>query len=316
MRWYKQRHGWQVQEDWLDFSPGVVGALALAILALTDAGDKIIIQPPVYHPFFEVVKGNERILVENPLKKNESGNYEMDFVHLESIIDQHTKMMIIANPHNPVGRVWTKEELQKLGDIAVKHNLIILSDDIHMDFAFPPHQYTPLASLSDAIAQRTITVTSPSKTFNIAGLSTSIVVIPNAEMKQKYQKKLFDMHLFLGNIFGTVAFETAYNQGAEWLDQLLVYLQSNIDFVCDYLQQNIPDIKPVKPEGTFLMWLDFSATGLSHHKIKRKLIDKAGLALNDGLTFGDNGQYYFRMNIATTRANIEEALKKMQGVFG
>ncbi len=316
MRWYKQRHGWQVQEDWLDFSPGVVGALALAILALTDAGDKIIIQPPVYHPFFEVVKGNNRVLVENPLKKNENGSYEMDFEHLESIIDHHTKMMIIANPHNPVGRVWTKEELQTLGDIAVKHNLIILSDDIHMDFIYPPHQYTPLASLSDAIAKQTITITSPSKTFNIAGLSTSIVVIPNAEMMQKYQKKLFDMHLFLGNIFGTVAFESAYNQGAEWLDQLLVYLQSNIDFVCDYLQQNIPDIKPVKPEGTFLMWLNFSATGLLHQEIKRKLIEEAGLALNDGLSFGDNGQYYFRMNIATTRANIEEALKKLQGVFG
>ena len=316
IQWMQTRHQWKVQPQWLDFSPGVVGALAIAIYALTNENDKIIIQSPVYHPFFDVVKGNKRQLLENPLKKNESGHYKMDFEHLESIIDAQTKMIIISNPHNPVGRVWTHNELQQLGEIAIKHNLIILSDDIHMDFVYPPHKYTPLASISPEIANRTLTITSPSKTFNIAGLSTSIVVIPSVELKKKYTEKLTDMHLFLGNIFGNIAFETAYDKGAEWVDDLLLYLQKNKDFVVDYLQKNIAGIKPEKTEGTFLMWLDFSPTGLSHNDIKKKLIDEAGLALNDGMSFGQGGDKHFRINIGTTKANLEIALKKLKKVFG
>jgi len=312
IRWAKKRYGWLVDKDWLDFSPGVVGALALSVLSLTDENDKIIIQPPVYHPFYDVIKGNNRQLVENPLRKDVNGNYRMDFEHLHSIIDSQTKMIIIANPHNPVGRVWQKEELEALADIAVKHNLIILSDDIHADFVYKPNHYIPLASINDAIAQQTITVTSPSKTFNIAGLSTSIVIIPNENFREKYRAKLNDMHLFLGNIFGNIAFETAYNEGEDWLEALLKYLQSNINFVTTYLAENIPTIKPVKPEGTFLMWLDFSATGLSHNQVKDKLINQAKLALNDGKSFGQNGENYFRLNIATPRANLETALEKLK----
>ena len=316
IKWMKTRHEWDVQPQWLDFSPGVVGALAIAIYALTNENDKIIVQPPVYHHFFAVIKGNKRQLLENPLKKDENGHYKMDFEHLESIIDKQTKMIIISNPHNPVGRVWTRNELQKLGEIAIKYNLIILSDEIHMDFAFPPNKYLPLANISPEIANRTLTITSPSKTFNIAGLSTSIVIIPNAELKKKFTEKLTDMHLFLGNIFGNIAFETAYDKGAEWVDELLLYLQKNKDFVLDYLLNNIPEIKPEKTEGTFLMWLDFSPTELSHDEIKKKLIDEAGLALNDGILFGQGGDRYFRINIGTTRANLEIALKKLKKVFG
>ena len=311
IHWAKRRYNWQVRREWLDFSPGVVGALALSVLSLTGEGDKIIIQPPVYHPFFDVVKGNNRQLVENPLKQDAEGNYQMDFEHLQSIIDPQTKMIIIANPHNPVGRVWRKDELEQLAEIAVKHNLIVLSDDIHADFVYRPNQYTPLANISDAMAQQTITVTSPSKTFNIAGLSTSIVVIPNTRFREKYRAKLKDMHLFLGNIFGNIAFETAYTKGEDWLEALLTYLHGNIDFVISYLSENIPAIKPVKPEGTFLMWLDFSGTSLSHEQIKNKLINEAKLALNDGKSFGENGEHYFRMNIATPRSNIKTALEKL-----
>ncbi len=312
INWAKNQYNWTVKPEWLDFSPGVVGALGMSILALTNENDKIIIQPPVYHPFFEIIKGNKRQLVENPLIKQANGQYKMDFDHLESIINADTKMMIIANPHNPVGRVWTYEELKKLADIAVKHNLIVLSDDIHADFAYMPHKYTPLASINEAIARQTITVTSPSKTFNIAGLSTSIVIIPNKELKNKYHQKLTDMHLFLGNIFGNIAFQTAYEKGADWLKELLVYLENNIDFVREYLAKNIPEIKAIKPEGTFLMWLDFSGTGLSHQEIKDKLINEAKLALNDGLSFGKNGEKHFRLNIATPRKNLETALEKMK----
>jgi len=312
INWAQKHYNWILKPEWLDFSPGVVGALGMSILALTNENDKIIIQPPVYHPFFEIIKGNKRQLVENPLIKQSNGQYKMDFDHLKSIIDDKTKMMIIANPHNPVGRVWTKNELNKLADIAVKHNLIILSDDIHADFAYTPHKYIPLASINEAIAQKTITITSPSKTFNIAGLSTSIVVIPNQELKKKYNQKLTDMHLFLGNIFGNIAFQTAYENGAEWLSEVLVYLENNIDFVRSYLAENIPTIKATKPEGTFLMWLDFSETGLPHQAIKDKLINEAKLALNDGISFGKNGEKHFRLNIATPKKNLETALEKLK----
>jgi len=312
INWAAKRYRWQVDKTWLDFSPGVVGALGISILALTREHDKIIVQPPVYHPFFDIIKGNNRQLVENPLIKQKNGRYRMDFDHLTSVIDDQTKMIIIANPHNPVGRVWQADELQKLGEIAVKNNLIIVSDDIHADFVYTPHQYTPLAGLSKAIAQQTITITSPSKTFNIAGLSTSIVIIPNEKYHLAYQRKLHDMHLFLGNIFGNIAFEAAYNNGEAWLEALLEYLQNNIRFVTDYLKQHIPNIQPVQPEGTFLMWLDFSNTGLTHEQIKDKLINEAKIALNDGLSFGKNGEKHFRMNIASPRKNLEMALKKLE----
>ncbi len=311
INWAKKRYDRNISREWLDFSPGVVGALALSILSMTGEGDKIIIQPPVYHPFFDVVKGNNRQLVENPLKRNAQGDYRMDFDHLQGIIDSQTKMMIIANPHNPVGRVWRREELEELAEIALKHNLIILSDDIHADFVYAPNIYTPLARINDAIAQQTVTVTSPSKTFNIAGLSTSVVIIPNEDLRKKYRAKIKDMHLFLGNIFGNIAFETAYNEGEAWLEELLIYLRANIDFVINYLAEYLPDIKPVNPEGTFLMWLDFSGLGLSHDKVKNILINKVKLALNDGKSFGQNGENYFRLNIATPRANLKKALEKM-----
>ena len=310
--WAKKRYDWKIKPDWLTFSPGVVAALGLSILALTDENDKIIIQPPVYHPFFDVIKGNKRRLVENPLLKDENGQFEMDFEHLESIIDKDTKMIILANPHNPGGRVWRRDELEKLARIAVENDLIVLSDDIHADFIYSPHKYTPLATISQEIADKTITVTSPSKSFNIAGLSTSIVIIPNPDMYQKYKRQLLDMHLFLGNIFGNIAFESAYNNGEEWLDELLVYLQENRDFVVDYLRNNIPAVKPMQPEGTFLMLLDFSDTGLTHEEIKDKLINEAKLALNDATMFGRQAEKHFRLNFATPRKNLETALKKLE----
>ena len=311
MRWAKKRYNWEISRQWLDFSPGVVGGLALSVLSMTGEGDKIIIQPPVYHPFFDVIKGNNRQLVENPLKRDANGDYRMDFEHLRSIIDPQTKMIIIANPHNPVGRVWRRDELEELADIAVQNNLIILSDDIHADFVYKPYRYTPLASINETVAQQTVTVTSPSKTFNIAGLSTSIVIILNRRLRTRYSQKLKNMHLYLGNIFGNIAFETAYNEGELWLEELLKYLQNNINFVSSFLAEHIPWIKPVRTEGTFLMWLDFSDLNLPHNKVKDILINEAKLALNDGKSFGQNGENYFRLNVATTRANLKTALEKL-----
>ncbi len=310
--WAKKRYQWSVSNKWLEFSPGVVGALSIAILSLTNEGDKIIIQPPVYHPFFDAITGNKRQLVKNPLLKDKNGIYQMDFNALEKLIDSQTKMIIISNPHNPVGRVWNKTDLEKLGKLAIKYNLIILSDDIHADFIYSPHQYTPIIKLSKEIAQHSIIITSPSKTFNIAGLSTSIAIIPNEDYRKNFQKKMHDMHLFLGNIFGNIAFETAYQKGENWLNEVLKYLKENINFVQDYLNTHIPTIKTAAPEGTFLMWLDFSETGLSHNVIKERLLNEAKLALNDGKSFGDNGDKHFRLNIATPRKNLETALEKLK----
>ncbi len=314
-KWAKKRYNWKVKAGWLDFSPGVVTGLSVSILALTQKNDKIIIQPPVYHPFFESIIGNDRIIVENQLKKDSTGKYIMDFEKLDHIIDKSTKMIIISNPHNPVGRVWTKKELQKLAEIAIKHDLIILSDDIHADFIYKDIEYTPLASLSEEIADRTITIMSPSKTFNIAGLSTSIVIIANEKIKKKYNEKLSAMHLFLGNIFGATAFESAYTKGEEWLDELLIYLESNVDLAVNFISENIPAIKVWKPEGTFLLWLDFSATGLSHEQIKEKLGKEAKLGFNEGLSFGAQARFFFRMNIATQRQTVQNALNRLKEVF-
>ena len=315
VNWAKTRYNWEVQQEWLDFSPGVVAGLAVSVLAFTEKNDKIIIQTPVYPPFYELIKGNSRIISKNPLKK-ENNKYVIDFDNLQKIIDEKTKMIIISNPHNPVGRVWTENELLQLGQIAIKNNLIIVSDDIHSDFVFSGHKYTPIASLSEELANRTITIMSPSKTFNIAGLSTSIVTIPNQKLLENYRKQLQTLHLFLGNIFGTVAFTAAYSYGHNWLNQLIDYLEENRNLSIDFIEKNIPQIDVFKPEGTFLLWLDFKKTGLSHEEIKNKLINEALIGFNDGLTFGKQGEYHFRMNFATQRNNVITALNRLKETFG
>ncbi len=313
--WAKRRYDWSVEKDWLTFSPGVVAALALSVLALTDEGDKIIIQPPVYPPFFSVVNELGRTLVENPLKREENGKYVMDFADLEQKIKDGAKMIIISNPHNPVGRVWSEEELQQLAGICYEHGVYIISDDIHSDFVFKNYKYTPLVKLDPKYAEITITAMAPSKTFNIAGLSTSVVVIPDETLRKKYNEKLHGIHLFLGNIFGNIAFEEAYNKGDEWLDELLQYLEENADYAVDYINTKIPGISVWRPEGTFLLWLDFSGTGLSHEQIKQKLVNEAKLGFNDGLTFGKCGEKFFRMNIGAPRSIVRQALENLEKTF-
>ncbi len=314
--WAKKRYSWHLDLEWLTFSPGVVAALALAILSYTDQGDKVVIQPPVYPPFFETVKGLDRELVLNPLKRLPDGRYIMDFDDLKKKIDAKTRLIIISNPHNPVGRAWTADELRQLAEIALDNNLLIVSDDIHADFVYKNYKYVPIASLSPEIAKISITATSPSKTFNIPGLSTSVVIIPAKELRDRYNEKLHAAHLWLGNIFGNIAFEQVYNNGEEWLDDLLDYLEQNVDYTVQFINENIPSIKVWRPEATFLLWLDFSGTGLTHGQIKDKLVNEARVGFNDGLTFGKQGEYFFRMNIAAPRAVVKEALERLKSVFG
>ncbi|NOU61029.1 pyridoxal phosphate-dependent aminotransferase [Marinifilum sp. JC070] len=305
--WLKNRHDWAVEDEWVSSSPGVVTGLSLLLMSLTEKGDRIAVQPPVYHPFFHVVNDMERTLVHNPLIRTEN-SYEMDFEHLEMLAKEGLKAIIISNPHNPVGRVWTKQELNQLGDLACKYDFLILSDEIHQDLIYKKYKHTILASLSEEFAQRTITCIAPSKTFNVAGLASSVIIIPNQKLKEKYEQLLNAMHLHSGNLFGHIAMQAGYEHGAEWLEQLMDYLQGNVDLVRDFLEKNIPEIKLVEPEATYLLWLDCRELGISSEKLNQILINEAGLALNKGTTFGKEGNGYMRLNIGCPKSMLTEGL--------
>ncbi|MCD6178443.1 MAG: PatB family C-S lyase [Bacteroidales bacterium] len=310
-KWLSKNHAWKIPKINISFSPGVVPGLVLSILALTKPGDKIIVQTPVYFPFFISIEGNEREMVINPLKEND-GYYEMDFEDLKSKIDSQTKMILLSSPHNPVGRVWKKEELEELVDICAANDIIIVSDEIHADLVFAPHKHIPIASISEKAKQQTLTFMAPSKTFNIAGLSTSFVIIENENLRKKYNAILNSFHLFQGNLFGNVATEAAYNYGNDWREQMLEYTEGNIDFVFSFLKKNIPQIHFLKPEGTYLLWLNFKALEMSDEELKEFLVHKAGIGLNSGNIFGENGSGFMRMNVACPHALLEKALLQLK----
>jgi cystathionine beta-lyase len=312
--WSKKRYNHRIEPSFIRVAPCVLTGISLAIRSLTNEGDKIIIQEPVYHPFFHIIKDNKRKHIVNNLKEK-NGRYEMDLEDLESKIDKDTKMIIICNPHNPVGRVWTREELEKLVAICEKHKLIILSDEIHADIVFKPKEFTPLSSISRYAMNNTVSFMAPSKTFNIAGLSTSLTIIANKEMRKKYSHLSTVLHLDTGNIFGTVALEAAYTHGEAWLEELLQYLRANMEFVKEYLAKYLPKVKFTMPEGTYLLWLDFSALGLTDEELNTALLKKGKVALNKGVIFGKNGSTYMRLNIGSPRAIIEEGLKRIVSSF-
>ena len=314
INWMKKRHNWNIKKDWLTFSPGVVPALVMCVLAFTKPGDKIIIQSPVYFPFFSTIEGNGRQLTDNPLKEK-NGKFVMDFEDLKSKIDSRTKMLILCSPHNPVGRVWSKEELQELSNICLENNMLIISDEIHSDLVFSKHKHIPLASISQEIADNTITCMAPSKTFNIAGLNTAEVIISNKNLLNDFNNKMNDYHLFIANIFGTTALEAAYNSGEPWLNEMLEYVWNNYITVNDFIKKNTPKIKVFEPEGTYLLWLDFKAMNLSRQELMHFIIDKAGVGLNSGFTFGVNGEYFLRMNIACPNALVKKSLMHIEKAY-
>lgn len=312
--WVKKRHDWQIKKEWISYTPGVVSGLAMVIMAFTKPGDKIIIQTPVYHPFYSTIKGLGRQLLENKLIENDR-NYEFDFEGLEKSIDSRTKMLFLSNPHNPVGRVWKKDELAKLGEICVKHDILIIADDIHSDLILKPNKYQPIAQISQEIAKQTITFLAASKTFNLAGLSTAVMITSNKKLFKQYNNTLEDLHLFVGNIFGNIAMLTAYEKGEEWLEELLVYLQGNIDLVADFLEKKLPKIKMKKPEGTYLAWLDFREYNLSQKDLNDLLINEANLGLNSGDVFGEDGTGFQRINLACSRKIVQKALENIEKTF-
>jgi cystathionine beta-lyase len=309
--WYKRRQKWSIEPDWIVYTPGVVPALHFAVRAFTSPGDKIIIQPPVYHPFFSVIEGNQREILMNPLKLR-NGKYYMDLDNLVDQLDDRVKLILLCHPHNPVGREWSVEELTELADICLKRNILIVADEIHSDLVLPGHTHVPLASISPAFSEITISCIAPSKTFNLAGLSTSVVVISDGVKRKIFSREIETAHLWVGNIFGNIALETAYTSGDNWLDQLMKYLMNNFEILDHYLKQYIPEIKLIWPDATYLAWLDMQGLNLKGTALKDFMIHKAGLGCNDGPSFGPGGQGFQRMNIACPKPVLQKALEQLR----
>lgn len=311
VNWASRRYGWEIKSDWLIFSPGVIPSISLIIQEMTDKNDKIMIQEPVYSPFNSVVKENGRELVISPLIKLEDGNYVMDYEDIESKI-KDVKIFLLCNPHNPVGRVWTKEELQKLGEICLKNNVKVISDEIHSDIIFKGHKHVPFASISEEFAQNSITCMAPTKTFNIAGLQMSQVILPNKDDYKILDAAFARLDIRRNNAFSLVATQAAYNHGEEWLNEFLEYIEGNMDFAIKYIEENMPSLKVKKPEGTYLLWVDFSETGLSDEEVAKALVEKGKVALNNGVAFGVGGKGHQRINLACSRSMVEGGLARIK----
>ena len=310
--WYTKHFAWEPKIEWLTKTPGVVFALAMAVKAFTQKGESVLIQQPVYYPFTEVIEDNERKLVNSPLILN-NDHYEINFEDLEAkIVAHNVKLMLLCSPHNPVGRVWTRAEMQKVGDICLKHGVIIVSDEIHGDFTWGKNVQTVFASLGEAYAQNCVICTAPSKTFNIAGLQVSNIFIPNQTLRRKFRKQVAAAGYSQVNTLGLVACHAAYTYGEEWLTQVKAYIESNINFVNDYLVQNLPQIKLLHPEGTYLVWLDCSALGLTAEEREQWLWHKAHLWLDGGGIFGKEGQAFERINVACPRATLLQGLEQLK----
>ena len=305
--WLFQQHRWNIEKEWISFSPNVVIGLASVVLSMTEPGDKIIVQPPVYFPFFHVVEGNGRIMTENQLILKE-GRYYFDFDDLKNKIDDKTKMLLLCNPHNPGGRVWEKDELAELARICIEKDILVVSDEIHSDLIFSGSQHIPFATLSDEAAQLCVTASSASKTFNIAGLSSAYLIVSNEKLRSKL-KRFF--HISEGNLFGLVATEAAYSHGKEWLTQLLDYIERNYQFLEEFLRDNIPALKPMKPDGTYLAWIDFSGLPFSPDEAYTKMVD-AGVGLSPGYLFGTGGNNFMRLNMGCPLSVLEEGLIRMK----
>lgn len=310
VNWMKKRHNWDIKREWIIFTPGVVPALSYAIRAYSEIGDNVVIQTPVYHLFKQTIINNQRNVITNPLKY-ENGTYSMDFEDLEKKIDSKTKLLILCSPHNPVGRVWTVEELSKLSEICLKNNIKIISDEIHFDLIYKDYKHTVLSTISNEIKENSIICTAPSKTFNLAGMQVSNIIIPNKEMRDKYNWQLEIDHIGKPNSFGEAALIAAYNNSEQWLDSLIAYIEQTKDYFIDYIEKHIPQLKVVNPEGTYLLWVDCSELGMNSQELKDFFINECKLALNHGQIFGEEGDSFQRFNIACSRTLVQEALDRM-----
>ena len=311
VNWLDNRFSWKINQEWLMFSPAVITSISLLIQNLTQKNDKIMIQEPVYSPFHSIVESNERNLVISPLVKLDDGSYVMDYEDIEAKI-KDVKVFILCNPHNPVGRVWTREELTRLGEICLKHNVLVISDEIHSDIILKNHKHTPFASISKEFSENTITCMAPTKTFNLAGLQSSFLVISNPYYYEVMDKAFSILDIKRNNAFSLVATEAAYNYGEDWLYELIKYIEDSVDFAIDYIKNHMPQLKVKKPEGTYLLWVDFSNLNVDKKDLKNALINKGRIALSDGSSFGIGGDGYYRINLACPRSMVLEGLKRIE----
>ena len=309
--WIGEHHLWQVKPEWISYIPGIVKGIGMAINALLEKDEKVIIQPPVYHPFRLVPQRNGREVVYNPLRELPDGGYEMDFENLEAVCDDKCKMLILSNPHNPAGIVWPRETLERLAEFCHRKGLIVISDEIHCDMALFDNKHIPFASVSEEAAECSITFGAPSKTFNIAGIVSSYSIVPNESLRKKFYGWMEASEFNAASVFAPIATIAAFRQGEQWRKQMIEYIEGNIDFVISFCRENIPQIRPLRPGASFLVWLDCRGLGLNHDELISLFVEKAGLALNDGETFNPGGQGFMRLNIGTSRAVLEEALKRL-----
>ena len=310
VNWQRKRNDWVIEKEWILFTPGVIPALNYIVETFCNRGDKVIIQSPVYYPFSRIIKNNGCHIANNPLILT-NGKYQMDFSKLEELAcDSRTKLMILCSPHNPVGRVWTEAELRQLGEICIRNNVLVVSDEIHSDLVYPPNKHIPFGKISEEFAMNSIICTSPSKTFNLAGLQLSNIIVPNERIRQELNNKLQTIGID-PNSFAAVAQVAAYNHGEEWLEQLLAYLQDNLRFIEGFINERMPRVKLVKPEATYLAWLDFSDYGLTPQELQAVMREKAKVALDDGYIFGPGGEQFQRINFACPRAILEKALERI-----
>jgi len=309
--WLGRRHNWEIETSWIQYSPGVVPSISTVILALTEPGDKVMLQSPVYTPFFTMVEKNDRIVVNAPLTLDEH-RFEIDFQIFEQSLQQGVKLFLLCNPHNPGGRVWTKAELLRIGELCLKYNCLILSDEIHSDLIFKPAKHIPIASLSKDLEQNVITCVAPSKTFNLAGLQASAIITANERIRVAISKVQHQHGAFSLNVFGTVAMEAAYQHGEDWLESLLSYLKENVAIAKRYIGEKLPKLSVMEPEGTYLLWIDCRELGLSDKEIQHRLLTIGKLALEPGAKYGPGGEGFVRMNLACPQEILLEGLKRLR----
>jgi cystathionine beta-lyase len=311
--WMKEKHNWEVQRNWLRKTPGVVFALAMAVRAYSDIGESVLIQRPVYYPFTEVVENNGRKVVSNDLVLGEDGKYHIDFEDFEDkLVSNNVSLFLLCSPHNPVSRVWTQEELLRIGEICLKHNVIVVSDEIHEDFVFGERKHYVFASLKKEFADISITCTSPAKTFNLAGLQISNIFIPNGRLRARFRKEMDAAGYSLLNVIGLTASEEAYRYGNTWYEAMIKYVEGNINFLREYLKRELPQLQMIEPEGTYLVWLDFRKLGLEGKELEKLVVEDANLWLDSGDMFGQVGEGFERINVACPRSILKQALEQLK----
>ncbi len=312
VEWIASHHGWKVEPDWLVYIPGIMKGIGLAVNVFVKEDEKIIIQPPVYHPFRIVPQANGREVVYNPLHENEDGSYSMDFENLEAVADEKCRMLLLSNPHNPGGVVWDRETLVRLADFCHRRHILVISDEIHCDMALWGNKHIPFATVSEEAASCSITFGAPSKTFNIAGIVSSYAIVPDRDIRSRFFGWLKANELDEAPLFAPIATIAAFREGEPWRREMLGYVEGNINFVTDYCRKHLPAIRPLRPQASFLIWMDCRGLGLEHEQLVDLFVNKAGLALNDGKMFGPGGEGFMRMNVGTSRAVLQQAMEQLR----